>query len=197
GGTPHGLLRALYYPDRRVQFAAGRALLRMPGSSSALAGPRIVDVLRRFVAADGNPDVLAAYVPPDKADQVRTALKGAGYDFVEAHKLQDTFEKLRGSADFDLILLHQSLPLADLPHVLSQLRGDADQGQLPVVLVPHRDDLDAAKKIARRYRDVLVVPEVVLTMPDELKNTLEGLVRQTQGAKVSPDERKELTKMAL
>src|SRR5439155_10081494 len=30
GGAPRGLMRALYYPDRRVQFVALRAALKMP-----------------------------------------------------------------------------------------------------------------------------------------------------------------------
>jgi CheY-like chemotaxis protein len=197
GGTPRAVVRALYYPDRRVQFAAARALLKMPASQTPVARLRIVEVLRRFLASDGVPDILAAYVPAEKADQVRQALKGAGYDFIEARKLPDAFEKLRGSTDYDLILLHQALPEAELPFVLSQLRGDADQGLLPIILIPHRDAIEATQRLARRYRNVIVLPEVVLTMPEELKNTLETQVKASQGAKLSPEERKELTKVSL
>jgi CheY-like chemotaxis protein len=196
-GVPRGVVRALYYPDRRVQYAAARAILKMPGNPPPVAAVRVVEVLRRLLASDGTPRILTAYVPPEKTDQLRPALKGAGYEFVEARKLSDAFEKLRGSADFDGIILHQNLPLAELPSVLRQLRADADQGLLPILLIPQRDALDATRKIAGRYRNVVVLPEVVLTMPDELKKTFEANIKMSQGAKLSPEERKELTRLSL
>jgi CheY-like chemotaxis protein len=197
GGQPRGIVRALYYPDRRVQLTAARALLKMPGSQAPVAALRVVDVLRRFLASDGTPRILAASVPPEKTATLRQALKTAGYDVVEAGKLPDAFEKLRGSADFDAILLHEGLPAAELPFALSQLRADADQGLLPVFIVPRREAVDSTRKLARGYRNVLVLPEVMLTMPDELKNTLDSAIKASQGAKLSPEERKELTKIAL
>src|SRR5262249_47810986 len=41
---PPPLVRALYYPDRRVQIAAANALLRIPGPPNPLARSRIVEV---------------------------------------------------------------------------------------------------------------------------------------------------------
>jgi hypothetical protein len=197
GGMPRGILRALHYLNRRVQFAAARALLKMPGSPSPLAALRVIDVLRRFLSSDGNPDVLAAYVPADKVEPVRQALKAAGFDFSEAKNVQDARAKLHSAADFDLIVLHQALPPDELNHVLTQFRADADHGLLPILVFPHRDSMEAMRKIARRFSNVTVLPEVVLTMPEELKTTLEEQIKQTQGAKLSVDERKELTKIAL
>ena len=49
---PGVLVRALDYPDRRVQLAAADALLRMPGPPVHQATARVVEVLRRAVAAD-------------------------------------------------------------------------------------------------------------------------------------------------
>src|SRR5205823_1819854 len=45
------LVRALYYPDRRVQMAAAEALLRIPGPPAPKTGPRIVDIFARALAA--------------------------------------------------------------------------------------------------------------------------------------------------
>jgi CheY-like chemotaxis protein len=197
GGQPRGLVRALYYPDRRVQFVAALSLIRMPGTPAPAVSTRLVDVLRRFLTGDATPDVLAAYVPPDKADDVRQGLKGAGFDFTPARHIQEGMSKLQSSADFDLIILHQALPQADLPHVLTQLRADPDHGLLPILVVPHRDAMESAQKVARRHRNVMVMPEVILTMPDELKKTLETQVKETQGAKLSAEERQKLPRIAL
>ena len=51
-GRPGVLVRALDYPDRRVQLAAADALLRLPGPPVHQAMARVVEVLRRAVAAD-------------------------------------------------------------------------------------------------------------------------------------------------
>src|SRR5205807_2905736 len=56
-GSPP-LVRALHYPDRRVELAAADAILRIPGSASALSSARVVEVLRRVVAADATPRVV-------------------------------------------------------------------------------------------------------------------------------------------
>lgn len=196
-GTPRGVLRALSHPDRRVQFVAARALLKMPGPQPQVAALRVVEVLRRFLAADGVARAVAAYVPPAKAEMVRQALKSAGYQLAEARKLPDALDKLHSSADYDLVVLHQLLPATELPHVLSQLRGDPDVGNLPILVIPPRDGVEAAKKAARRYRNVIVVSEAVLTMADELKNTIDTAVKDSQGAKLAAEERKELPKLAL
>ena len=46
------LVKALDYPDRRVQLAAADALLRLPSTNVHTAHARIVEVLRRALAAD-------------------------------------------------------------------------------------------------------------------------------------------------
>src|SRR5262249_39949250 len=66
-GRPGPLVRALYYPDRRVQFAAAAALLRMPSSPTPVAAGRVVEVLRRFVASSPAPKALVAFAPDLKA----------------------------------------------------------------------------------------------------------------------------------
>ncbi len=49
-GSPRGVIRALHYPDRRVQFAAVKAMLHMPSMPVPVASARMVDVLRRFLS---------------------------------------------------------------------------------------------------------------------------------------------------
>jgi HEAT repeat protein len=52
GQRQPALLRALNYPDRRVQFAAAEALLRISNDNPQRYGWRIVDVLRRALVPD-------------------------------------------------------------------------------------------------------------------------------------------------
>src|SRR5207302_3796676 len=63
GSAPRGLVRALYYPDRRVQFAAAKAIVRMPAATEALVTSRVVEILGWFLAAEQAPRALVAFAP--------------------------------------------------------------------------------------------------------------------------------------
>src|SRR5262249_45999846 len=80
GGSPRGLMRALFYPDRRVQFVALRAMLQMPHHPGPAASMRVVDLVRRFVAAEGTPKALLAYIPEEQAAEARKAVKELGFE---------------------------------------------------------------------------------------------------------------------
>jgi CheY-like chemotaxis protein len=196
GGNPRGLLRALYYPDRRVQFAAAQATLRMP-SVPPVASARVVDIFRRMLAADpAKPRALVAYIPGDKND-TRAQLKAVGFEATIAPTLKEGFEKLRASADFDFILLHRALPEKELPFALTQIRGDLDQGWLPIFIVASKEREEALKKQARKYRAVEVLPEAALALPEILKASIESRIKAAEGAKLTVEERKEFSRAAL
>ena len=196
GGNPMGLWRALFYPDRRVQFAAAQATVRIP-DVPPVAKARVVDIYRRALAADPAPKALAAYIPPAKAAEVRKALKDAGFEPVLVPTIKDAFDKLKESSDYDFILLHRGLPELERPFVLSQLRGDYDQAGLPVFMVAGKDNQEALEKLAKKYRGVQAILEPALSLPDEFKARIETQIKAAQGAKLSADERKEFTRVAL
>ena len=54
-GAAPALVRALRYPDRRVQIAAVDAVLHIPGKEALTHGARIVEILGRTLAADATP----------------------------------------------------------------------------------------------------------------------------------------------
>jgi DNA-binding response OmpR family regulator len=197
GGTPHGLLRSLYFPDRRVQFASAQAMARIP-SPPPVAAARVVDIYRRFLVPDTTvPRALAAYFPPDKAAEVRQQLKAAGYNGTVVRDLKEAFAKLRTSADYDLVLLGPTLALKDLPFVLAQLRGDADQGGLPIFIVSDREKDDNLARLSRKYRGVHVMSTPALSLTEELKTRIESAVKSDQGAKLTAEERKDFSQSSL
>ena len=78
GSNAPGLLpELLYYPDRRVQYAAARALLKLPTSPSPVAATRIVEVLSRCLATDPAPRVLIAFAR-DQRGGVAQRRQGSG-----------------------------------------------------------------------------------------------------------------------
>jgi hypothetical protein len=173
-GRPGVLLRALYYPDRRVQLAAALALLKMPTEPAPPAAARVVEVLRRFVAAGSTPKVLVAYSSVARGAELRKQVQAAGFEPVLAPTKKATFDALHRSADIDLILLHPAVGECQLSHALAPLRGDADGGLLPLLVITPPERRVAAERLAVSYRNVWVLPEAVLaTDPDEFKLRLE------------------------
>jgi CheY-like chemotaxis protein len=142
-GEPRGLLKAVYYPDRRVQIAAADALLRTPATPASVIAARVVEVLRRFVAAGGTPKVLAAYVPEERVADFRATIKAAGYDAVFVPHARAAMQELRVSSDYDAILIDYAVPPGELPYALAQLRADIDIGLLPLFLFgPPQGEVD-------------------------------------------------------
>jgi hypothetical protein len=196
-GSAHGVVRALYYPDRRVQFAAAQALLRMPVATVPVAGDRIVEILRRFVASEPQPKALVAYTPAAKAAETRKTVAAAGFNPVLAATAREASEQLNRSADFDVILLFSSVPFGDFPYVLTQFRQDKESGLLPLFILADKKGQESLPRLAARFQNTWVVADVIATLPEDLKATIEKGITDAGGAKLSAKERQELTRVAL
>lgn len=196
-GRPHGVVRTLYYPDRRVQLAAARAMLRMP-NTPPVATTRVVEILTRFLAADPvRAKILVAFAPVDKANVIRQALKTTGYDAVLVSSAREMFEKLHSSADFELVVIHDSVPEKERAYLLTNLQKDADAGRLPTFLLSAPPRQEEMKALARQFRQTTMLPEAALTLPEDLKKTFDEAIKDSSGAKLSADERKALPRIAL
>src|SRR5262249_18299877 len=189
-GPPQGIVRALYYPDRRVQFAAVQAMLRMPQAPAPVAATRIVDLLARFVAADAVPRAMLIHTPPDRTNEYRQALKEAGIaDTVAKPNINAAMEELKKSADFDVILVHSAAG-AELTNVVSQLRADRDIGLLPLLIIsPGKDRPESLVRLAERYRHTWVLTDLEATGLN-LKELLWDYIAFSSYGPLSPVERR-------
>jgi len=177
GGSPGLLVRLLYDPDRRVQYAAARALLKLPTSLSPVASTRMVEVLRRFLLTDTAPRVLIAYAKNERAAQLRNAAKEAGYGSDVAANAKEALELLHNSAAYDAILLNNGMPDSELSFALTQLRADQDAGRLPLLLIASPAKEAEMTLIAQRTRNGFVLPEVWATKGPELKRQIEESIK--------------------
>jgi len=196
GGKPQGIVRALYFPDRRVQFAAAWALLNMPGQQPPVAAHRVVEVMQRFVAASPNSTAIAAYVPQDEQADFRKGIKEAGFEPVLVRDIKAAFGKLKGASDYDIVFLHDAAG-AELPHALAQLRADPDFGRMPIVVFARKDNEMFVTRVAARYPNVRVVPDTMIMLGDDLKLTAESVIGTTAGAPLTAAERTALRQGAL
>jgi CheY-like chemotaxis protein len=178
GSGSAGLLpRLLYDPDRRVQYAAARALLKLPTTPSPVASTRVVEVLRRFLLTDTRPRVLIVYARNERAAQLRNAAKEAGYESDVVPNAKEALELLHASAAYDAIILNNGMPDGELPFALTQLRADQDAGELPLLLIASSAKQTEMMAVAERKRNCFVLPEAWAINGSELKREIEDAVK--------------------
>lgn len=164
-GEP-GLVRALYYRDPRVQLAAARALLAIPGANPPHTHKRILDILGRMLspAAAYHPGrkVLVAIADEAWRNKAAQAVTDLGGRPVVVTTGRDAMRKLRASADIDLVLLESTLPEPGLAHLLAQMRADVDVGKVPILLaaVP---ETRAAYEASAKHQELRRLQEALET----------------------------------
>lgn len=169
------LVQALYYPDRRVEMAAAEALLQIPDSAASLATTRVVEILRRAVAAEppplsppgaggdkrgGRPKVLIGYFNEDIRNRVAAAIDAAGYEAVAVAGGREMMQRLGQASDIALLLFEAQLPGPGRDQLLGQLRADRFAGQLPILLTAPPPPTDASGRLPEEpTRRALVLGE--------------------------------------
>lgn len=138
GNKPSLFVRALNYPDPRVQLAAASAILRSPSLIEPGVRARIVDVLRRAAGADGGgPKGSALIADPNRmrADSTSSILRGLGYDVEQFATGRDLLRRVAKASDFDLILIDHHTPNPELTDLVSHLRSDLNTVRRPILVV--------------------------------------------------------------
>jgi len=194
-GQP-ALVRALNYPDRRVQFAAADALLRLPGSPPPQGTTRTVEVLRRTVESDPQPRVLIGDFNQDRGLEVAKAVKEAGYDAVVVQTGKQLIQRLQQAADIDAVIVDFELPDPMLRQLVALLRSDMDMAQIPLfVTIPPLprgvrppDAIIPLERMLQPYRNVRIVEAT--NNPEILKPLLDERIAAAMGKPFTEAERK-------
>jgi CheY-like chemotaxis protein len=187
------LVRALNYPDRRVQFAAADAILRMP-RSTPVATSRVTEVLRRAASLEAAPKVLVADPNGDRANLVGQAIQKAGYQVVIANTGNTTLQRLATAADIDAILLDAAVNDPQLAYLIPQIRSDIDAGRLPIIVT---GPLQQIAELERRFGGIpglTVTAET--TNPGTLKALLDRSIKAQEGMPLTEGERKDYAAQA-
>lgn len=156
------LVRALYYPDRRVQMAAAEALLRIPNSAESQATTRVVEIFRRAVA--GEPilrepaKVLIGFFNDDVRNAVAAAVAAAGYVPIQVTTGRDLMLRLGQASDIALLLFDEELPYPGLAPLLGQLRADNFAGHMPILLTASAQREVAVRRYTEHWPNITVVP---------------------------------------
>jgi CheY-like chemotaxis protein len=137
---PSLLMKALDYPDRRVQFAAVDALLRTPGPHLHQRAAQIVKILAGYLQADppepgAKPRAAIGDTDRVRGEALAGVLRQAGFDAVVLRTGKDLVRRIQQRPDVDLILVDHHIAGPMLPDVLTQLRADFRAKTVPLLVV--------------------------------------------------------------
>jgi hypothetical protein len=172
------LVRAIYYPDPRVQMAAVEALLRIPNSAQSQATTRVIEILRRAVA--GEPalrepaKVMVGYFNDDVRNAVATAVAAAGYVPIRVTNGRDMMLRLGQASDIALLLFDEDLPYPGLAPLLGQLSADNFSAHLPILLTTSALREVAVRRYTERWPNITVLPAPVAIDSRLLKSLIDS-----------------------
>lgn len=136
---PSLLVKALDYPDPRVQFVAADALLRIPGPPTHGRNGQIVKILASVLFADpeegAKQKVLMADPDAVRAEGVATVLQRVGFEVEVVRTGRQLMRRLQEKADADLVIVDRHVPDPMLTDLLPQLRADRQARTRPLLVV--------------------------------------------------------------
>ncbi len=149
-GKPAVLVKALDYPDARVQLAAAVGLLRTPAVSHG-KNAQVVEILRRAAAVESAPAgtkemgrALVADPSDERADKLASYLRGLGYAVERFATGRDLSNRLLGAADVDMVFVDRHVVNPELRDLLPSLVKTGAASNRPLFLVA---SADAPKRI--------------------------------------------------
>ena len=143
---PSVLADALDYPDPSVQLAAAVGLLRSPGPPDHGRQARVVEILRRAIAADapapGTTDNGRALIadPDDfRGDKLAAYVRELGLTPERVSTGRALLRRVAHASDVDLILVDRHVAGLELRDTLAQLSTNAHRAGRPVAVVASSD----------------------------------------------------------
>jgi hypothetical protein len=195
------LVRALTYPDRRVQMAAAEALLRIPNSAASQAATRVVEVLRRAVASEPavrEPSkVLLGYFNDDVRNGVAAAVAAAGYEPIKVGTGRELMQRLGQASDVALLLFEETLPDPGLTNLLGQIRADVFASQLPILLTASAEREPAVRRYTARWSNITVLPAPFAIDGNALKPLIQSRLGDPANPTLSAAEMKAYSERSI
>ncbi len=171
---PHPLVEALAAPDRRVQFAAARALVLLDPAKAFPGSSRVVPTLARFVASGPQPRAVIIDGNLPRGSQFAGFLKTLGYEPMVAATGDQGFRLAARAADVELIFVdpHMVQGAWRLDDVLANLRAEPATAGLPIYVYGGLALELTLADLLKRYPDVKFI--VQPTSPERLESMLGG-----------------------
>lgn len=142
------LVQALTDPNRRVRFAAARAITVLAPKTPFAGSSRWADALGYLAGAQGRRQVLVAHPRRTVAQTLGGMLADAGFEPLSATTGAELIRRAVRAPDLELVVVSDRLNPESLWSWLEELRADPLTAELPVAIVASAETLDAARRVA-------------------------------------------------
>jgi len=184
---PSPLADALLHPDRRVRFAALRAIMTLDPSSPYPGSSRVPGALAYFARSAGGRDGLVAMPTVAAATDLAGKLAAAGLDGEATNRGADVARLAKQMSDLDLVLIDMDIQAPGIRQVLYELRVTPTATRTPVALLAGEGRLEAAHRLADEHRRVIAVPRPYSA--EAVRNIADRLMEISARDAVPADER--------
>jgi hypothetical protein len=175
-GQPSPLARALAHPDRRVRFAALRAIMAIEPTSPYPGSSRLPEVLAWFARGTAERRALVAMPTNLAATDLAGMLAAHQLDAEATNRGRDAVEMAGEVADLDMIFVDMDILAPGIRQVLFELRTtNPATGRTPIAILAADGRLEAAEGLAGEHDRMIAVPrphspETVARIVDELNS---------------------------
>ncbi|HVT26722.1 MAG TPA: hypothetical protein VHE81_01780 [Lacipirellulaceae bacterium] len=186
-GKPSPLADAIESPDRRVRFAALRAIMTLDPSSPYPGSSRVPDAVAWFSRSTTERRALVAMPTLAAATNLAGLLAGQDLSAQATNSGRDLLTMARNTTDVDAIFVDMNIILPGIREVLYELRINPTTGDVPIAILAADGRLEAAKKLAAEHRRVIAVPRP--HSPEVVANTVKQLHASAASDTVPTNER--------
>ena len=184
---PSPLADALTSPDRRVRFAALKAIIALNPAAPYPGSSRVPEALTWFAGSTGEQQAVVAMPTGGRAGDLAGQLAAHKLFAEPANRGRDAVVMAQAMPDLELILVDMDILLPNVREVVYQLRISPTTGDIPIALLAADGRLDAAKRLAAEHTRVIAVPRPHTA--DALTNIVESLAKLAARDVVPADER--------
>ena len=151
GDRPGPVTELLRHSDRRLQFAAAKAILKWNPHQAFPGAGNLIDVLRHFAATLGDTRVVVGHASTEQAQTLIGTFSETGITGESTSNGRDLFRRVVSSPDVEAILISDSVDYPESNELVQMLRKDPRHRRPANRLVSTRREF-AASSTNRRDR---------------------------------------------
>jgi len=152
------LYLALRHADRRLQFAAADAVIKIDPHADFPGASRVVENLAFAAGTLGQPKALAVDPQPKEAQTLVGILNELGYEGQAAYTGRQAIKTALADPDFAMIWISDTVDFPDANELYQMLRKDPRTARTPVGVIARSENLD-------RWRSRLEEDKLAIAFP--------------------------------
>lgn len=192
---PGSLVAAAQSGDRRLRYAALGAIMGLKPQEPYPGSSVVIEALGYLAGSFAAPRAIVADARTAEVERQAGLLAALGYETDAATNQREVLSLAISSPDYVLALVDYTLAGPTSGELIQQLRRDNRTARLPIGIIASTDDLEAARRLARRTPLAAIIYRPVDAAGLEFQL---ALLLATAGQRLVPaEERQQQARQAL